>query len=77
VETAEVSTIYTIFIRGLLATLLEPETEWAAAARIKWLQTAANIFDLIYTGDGGGIVVTLARLTARRALVSTKTEAAN
>jgi hypothetical protein len=31
----------------------EPESDWPAAARVKWLQTAANIFDLIYKGDGG------------------------
>lgn len=41
------------FIQGLLQTLPKPETEWAVAARAKWLQTAANIFDLIYKGDGG------------------------
>jgi hypothetical protein len=41
------------FIQGLLQTLPEPETEWAVSARAKWLQTAANIFDLIYKGDGG------------------------
>jgi len=41
------------FIEGLLRTLPEPETEWPATARAKWLQTAANIFDLIYKGDGG------------------------
>jgi hypothetical protein len=41
------------FIEGLLKTLPEPDTEWPAAARAKWLQTAANIFDLIYKGDGG------------------------
>jgi hypothetical protein len=28
--------------------------------RLKWLQTAANIFDLVYKGEGG-IVVSLAR----------------
>jgi len=49
------------FIQGLLKTLPEPETEWASAARVKWLQTAANIFDLIYKGDGGGIAVSAAR----------------
>jgi hypothetical protein len=31
-----------------------------AAERAKWLQTAANIFDLIYAGDGG-ITVSAAR----------------
>jgi hypothetical protein len=41
------------FIEGLLRTLPEPETDWPAVARVKWLQTAANIFDLIYKGDGG------------------------
>jgi hypothetical protein len=41
------------FIEGLLKTLPEPDTEWPAQARAKWLQTAANIFDLIYKGDGG------------------------
>jgi hypothetical protein len=49
------------FIQGLLKTLPEPETDWPSAARVKWLQTAANIFDLIYSGDGGGIVVSVAR----------------
>jgi hypothetical protein len=41
------------FIQGLLKTLPEPETEWDLVARAKWLQTAANIFDLIYKGEGG------------------------
>jgi hypothetical protein len=41
------------FIQGLLKTLPEPETEWSGPDRAKWLQTAANIFDLIYKGDGG------------------------
>jgi hypothetical protein len=40
------------FIQGLLDTLPEPETNWAIEGRSKWLQTAANIFDLIYKGDG-------------------------
>jgi hypothetical protein len=30
----------------------------------KWLQTASNVFDLLYTGDGGGIAVTAARAEA-------------
>lgn len=41
------------FIEGLLQALPEPEKDWPAAGRVKWLQTAANIFDLIYKGDGG------------------------
>lgn len=49
------------FIRGLLVTLPGPESDWPSAARVKWLQTAANIFDLIYQGEGGGIAVSAAR----------------
>lgn len=49
------------FIQGLLKTLPQPETEWSVADRTKWLQTAANIFDLIYKGDGGGIDIQPAR----------------
>lgn len=40
------------FIKGLLQTLPKPDTEWPGPARAKWLQTAANIFDLIYKGEG-------------------------
>jgi hypothetical protein len=36
------------FIQGLLAKLPEAETEWPMDGRRKWLQTAANIFDLMY-----------------------------
>lgn len=48
------------FVQGLLAKLPEPEGEWTVGDRAKWLQTAANIFDLIYdagTIPGGTIVV--------------------
>jgi hypothetical protein len=48
------------FIIGLLRTLPETGSEWDLAGRIKWLTTAANIFDLIYKGEGG-VVVTAAR----------------
>jgi hypothetical protein len=43
------------FTEGLLRTLPDPdsETEWPLEKRVKWLQTAANIFDLIYKGEGG------------------------
>ncbi len=43
------------FIQGLLKTLPDPErqSEWPLALRVKWLQTAANIFDLLYEGEGG------------------------
>ena len=30
----------------------EPQTNWAIEGRAKWLQAAANIFDLIYKGSG-------------------------
>lgn len=40
------------FIQGLLDTLPEPQTNWAVEGRAKWLQAAANIFDLIYKGSG-------------------------
>jgi hypothetical protein len=40
------------FIQGLLDTLPEPATNWTVEGRAKWLQAAANIFDLIYKGSG-------------------------
>ena len=40
------------FIQGLLDTLPEPGTNWTVEGRAKWLQAAAHIFDLIYTGSG-------------------------
>jgi len=36
------------FIKGLLDKLPVPETEWSIQAKAKWLQTASNIFDLMY-----------------------------
>jgi hypothetical protein len=48
-------------ILGLFRKLPDPDTEWPTAGRLKWLQTAA-IFDLLYKGDGGGIVVSTARV---------------
>jgi hypothetical protein len=47
-------------ILGLFQKLPEPDADWPAKDRLKWLQTAANIFDLVYKGEGG-IVVSLAR----------------
>jgi len=43
------------FIEGLLRTLPDPDSdqEWPLDKRVKWLQTAANIFDLIFKGEGG------------------------
>lgn len=43
---------YHPFIQGLLDTLPEPNTNWTVEGRAKWLQAAANIFDLIYKGTG-------------------------
>lgn len=39
------------FIEGLLKTLPQPETPWEIEKRAKWLQAAANIFDLIYSAS--------------------------
>jgi hypothetical protein len=44
----------------------KPMKNWPAKDRLKWLQAAANIFDLVYKGEGG-ITVSL----ARRPLVAT------
>jgi hypothetical protein len=48
-------------IIGLFQKLPPPEADWPVAGRVKWLQTAANIFDLLYKRDGGGIAITTAR----------------
>lgn len=37
------------FIQGLIAKLPEQDSEWSIEDRAKWLTTAANIFDLMYT----------------------------
>jgi hypothetical protein len=42
------------FIVGLLRKLPVPESDWSAKDRAKWLQTTANIFDLMYTGADDG-----------------------
>lgn len=55
-------------IHGLFSKLPEPETEWPLAARQKWLQTAANIFDLMYApteADAGELSVRIERNAAR------------
>jgi hypothetical protein len=49
------------FIQGLLQTLPPTGSDWKAVDRAKWLQTAANIFDLIYTGADGGVRVEAAK----------------
>lgn len=49
------------FIEGLLKTLPTPETDWPITQRMKWLQTAAGIFGLIYTGDEGTEVIEITK----------------
>jgi hypothetical protein len=55
---------YHPFIQGLLQKLPQPEADWPYEARVKWLQTAAHIFDLLYasTGDVAAIDVTMKKL---------------
>jgi hypothetical protein len=55
-------------IQGLFSKLPEPEAEWPLAARQKWLQTAANIFDLMYAPnqvDAGELAIRVERTAAR------------
>lgn len=42
------------FIVGLIKALPDPDAieEWPLDKRVKWLQAAASIFELIYQGDG-------------------------
>jgi hypothetical protein len=40
-------------ILGLFRKLPEPDEDWPAKDCLKWLQTAANIFDIVYKGEGG------------------------
>src|ERR1700751_5397034 len=55
-------------IQGLFSKLPEPSAEWPLPARQKWLQTAANIFDLMYApgeADAGEVVIRVKRTSAR------------
>jgi hypothetical protein len=55
-------------IEGLFSKLPQPEAEWSLAARQKWLQTAASIFDLMYTtsdADAGELTVRAERNSSR------------
>ena len=47
------------FIEGLLESLPEPQSEWSTEDQAKWLQTAAGIFGLIYSGADGKIDVSV------------------
>ncbi len=49
-------------VLGLFKRLPRPDDSWALHERQRWLQTAAQVFDLIYGDeDDGRIVVTVAR----------------
>ena len=55
-------------IEGLFSKLPEPEAQWPLAARQKWLQTAASIFDLMYAAndtDAGELAVRVERTSSR------------
>jgi hypothetical protein len=55
-------------IEGLFSKLPEPSTEWPLPARQKWLQTAANIFDLMYApgeADAGELAIRVERTSTR------------
>jgi hypothetical protein len=55
-------------IEGLFSKLPEPEAQWPLAARQKWLQTAASIFDLMYAAndtDAGELAIRVERTSAR------------
>jgi len=52
-------------IKGLVDRLPKPDSNWPIAARVKWLQTMANAFGLIYESDNdaGDIVVGVRKAT--------------
>ena len=43
---------YHPFVQGLLQTMPEPGTLWMIEGRAAWLEAAANVFKLMYQGDG-------------------------
>jgi hypothetical protein len=43
-------------ILGLFQKLPEPDADWPAKDRLKWLQMATNIFDLVYKEEGAIVV---------------------
>ena len=55
--------VYHPFIQGLLDELPKPGSEWRVQDRAKWLQTSANIFDLIYNDllDDADIIVKVSK----------------
>jgi hypothetical protein len=53
------------FIQGLLKTLPTPEKEWEPEARMKWLQAAAGIFDVMYKSKDGGTIAMECKKSAK------------
>jgi len=49
------------FVRGLLKSLPDEDTDWKSEARVKWLEAAAKCFDLMYGGGEGKITITLTK----------------
>lgn len=43
---------YHPFVQGLLQTMPQPGTVWTIDGRAAWLEAAANVFKLMYQGDG-------------------------
>lgn len=41
-----------LMVKGLLQKLPELGTPWPLAEQVKWLQTAAHMFGLLYQSDG-------------------------
>jgi hypothetical protein len=56
---------YHPFVEGLLQTMPEPGTLWTIEGRAAWLEAAANVFKLMYQGDGK-ITVTVAADTSQK-----------
>jgi hypothetical protein len=47
---------YDPFIHGLLNRLPKADSDWSMKDRVSWLQTAENVFKLIYKGAGEGSI---------------------
>lgn len=45
------------FVKGLLDKLPPPDADWAIKDRAKWLTTAANIFDLMYSAPNDEMTI--------------------
>ncbi len=48
------------FVQGLIEQLPKPNSEWPVDEQVKWLQTAASIFGLMYKSESkGGVTVNI------------------